>query len=55
MAKVARWEFVGNWWRFWLYSISIIGIPLAILYLINGTLRIEEEVPDAEALLVKLR
>ena len=55
MAKVARWEFVGKWWLFWLFSISIVGIPVAILYLVNATLRIEEEVADPEALLERLR
>lgn len=55
MAKVARWEFLGNWLLFWAYAVTVIGIPIALLYLINGTIRIEEEVDDPERLLEMLR
>ena len=55
MAKIARYEFLGSWVLFWLMSITVIGIPLAILYLINGTVRVEEDVDDPERLIEQLR
>ena len=48
MSKIVRYEFMGNWLYFWLLCISGIGIPVAILYLLNGTLRIEDEMTDPE-------
>jgi hypothetical protein len=55
MATITRYEFLGNWWYFWLLCITIVLIPLAILYLINGTVRIEQEVEDVEDLVSRLR
>jgi hypothetical protein len=55
VSKVVRWEFMGSWLLFWAMSISMVGIPLAILYLLNGTIRIEEEVPDVERLVEFVR
>lgn len=48
MSKIVRYEFMGNWLYFWLLCISLIGIPAALLYLLNGTLRIEDEMTDPE-------
>jgi hypothetical protein len=48
MSKIVRYEFMGSWLLFWLQCVTIIGIPLAILYLLNGTLRIEDETADPE-------
>jgi hypothetical protein len=48
MSKIVRYEFMGSWLYFWLLCISGIGIPVAILYLLNGTLRIEDEMTDSE-------
>ena len=55
MSKVVRYEFMGSWMLFWLLGISIIGIPLAILYLLNGTIRIEDELDDPEQFLAEFR
>jgi hypothetical protein len=55
MSKVIRYEFMGSWMLFWLLGISIIGIPLAILYLMNGTIRIEDELDDPEQFLAEFR
>ncbi len=55
MAKLVRYEFTGNWIWFWFYCVSVIGIPLGLLYLINGTLRIEQDVEDPEVLVAALR
>jgi hypothetical protein len=48
MSKIVRYEFMGSWPLFWLFCITGIGIPFAVLYLLNGTLRIEDEMADPE-------
>ncbi len=48
MAKVVRYELMGSWLIFWVLFISGLGLPFAILYLLDGTLRLETEVDDAE-------
>lgn len=55
MATISRYEFMGSWLYFWFLCVTIVGIPVAILYLLNGTIRVEEQVKDAEALADKLR
>jgi len=55
MSRIIRYEFMGSWLWFWLLCVSIIGIPLAVLYLVNGTVRIEDELDDPELVLEKLR
>lgn len=48
MSKIIRYEFMGSYLLFWFLCITGIGIPIAILYLLNGTLRIEHEIADPE-------
>jgi hypothetical protein len=55
MSKIVRHEFMGSWIYFWLLCITVIGVPVAILYLLNGTLRIEDEVEDPEAFVSAFR
>lgn len=55
MPKVIRYEFMGSWMLFWLLGISVIGIPLAILYFVNGTIRVEDELDDPEKFLADFR
>jgi hypothetical protein len=55
MATISRYEFMGSWLYFWFLCVTLIGIPVAVLYLLNGTVRIEEEVSDAEQLADRLR
>jgi hypothetical protein len=55
MPKVVRYEFMGSWMLFWLLGISVIGIPLAVLYLVNGTIRIEDELDDPEQFVADFR
>lgn len=50
MSKIVRYRFMGSWWWFWLLCISILGIPLAILYLRTGTVRLETDVDNPEQL-----
>lgn len=46
MGKIVRYEFLGNPTRFWFLCLTVIGIPMAILYLIEATVRIEESLND---------
>ena len=39
---------MGSWIYFWLFCISGFLLPIAILYLINGTIRVEVELEDPE-------
>ncbi len=55
MSTISRYEFMGSWLYFWLLCITIVGIPLAFLYLLNGTVHLEEQVEDAEAVVTSLR
>jgi hypothetical protein len=55
LSRIVRWEFMGNWLLFWLLCVSLVGIPVAILYLVTGTLRIEEEVEDAQRFIDEFR
>ncbi len=55
MSKIVRYEFMGNWFLFWVLSITVIGIPVALLYLISGTLRIESAMDDPEKFVERFR
>ncbi len=48
MDRIKKREFVGSQLLLWIMSISIIGLPLAVVYLINGTIETEFEVEDAD-------
>ncbi len=54
MSKIVRYQFMGSWVWFWFLCISIIGIPIALLYLVNGTLRVEEDIDDPEKLIERI-
>jgi len=49
--KIVRRQFLGNWIVFWLLCITILGIPVAVLYLIDGMVTIEQQVEDASAVM----
>jgi hypothetical protein len=55
MSKIVRYEFMGSWLLFWFLCVTGIGIPVAILYLMNGTLRIEDEITDPEEFISTFR
>ena len=50
MSKIVRYRFMGSWWLFSLLCVSVIGLPLAVLYLLTGTIRMDTDVDDAEQL-----
>jgi ABC-type Na+ efflux pump permease subunit len=49
MDKIRKREFTGSIGLLVLLFLSIIGIPVAIVYLIDATVETEYEVDDAEA------
>ena len=55
MDKIVRREFVGNWILFWLLCVTILGIPIAILYYLNGTVIIEQQIENAEQFMLEFR
>jgi hypothetical protein len=55
MATISRYEFMGSWFYFWALCITGVGLPLAFLYLLNGTVRVEEQVEDGERVMSALR
>jgi hypothetical protein len=55
MSKIVRHEFMGSWVVFWLLCITGIGIPVAVLYLLNGTIRVETELDNPEEFLEGFR
>ena len=50
MSKIVRYRFMGSWLWFWLLWVSVIGMPLAVLYLLTGTVRMDTDVDDPEQL-----
>lgn len=55
MSNVVRYEFVGSWLLFWVLCMTVVGFPLAVLYLLGGTLRIETAMADPEAFVAAYR
>jgi len=55
MSKLVRREFIGNRIVLLLLGISLVGIPLAILYIIDNTIEIHTEFEDPEAFLTKFK
>jgi len=55
MDKIVRREFRGNWLLFWVLCLTGVGLPLALLYLINGMVEVHSECEDAEAAIEKIR
>jgi hypothetical protein len=49
MSKLTRYEFLGSWITFWVFCVTIVLIPMAILYLINRTVVVNEEIEDPQA------
>ncbi len=55
MSKIVRYEFMGNWFIFWLLVIIGLGIPIAFLHILNSTVRIETEMDNPEEVLSSFR
>ena len=55
MSKIVRWEFMGSPFLFWFLCITIILIPAAVIYMVNSTLKIENELDDPEKFIEHVR
>lgn len=48
MDKIVRREFTGSWLLLTILALTGIGLPFAVIYLINGTIEIHTEVKNGE-------
>jgi hypothetical protein len=55
MARIVRHEFLGSTLGFWLLCMTGIGIPLAVVYLLCMTVRIEEDIDNPAEFIEKFR
>ena len=55
MSKIVRHEFMGSWLLFWFFCITVIGIPLGVIYYRNGMVRIEDDLENPEEALAAYR
>lgn len=55
MSKIIRHEFLGNWFLFFFFCISIVGIPADILYYKENMIVIHEEMEHPSAFLQAYR
>jgi hypothetical protein len=55
MSKIVRYQFLGSNTLFWLLCVTVVGLPVALLYLMNGTVRIEQELDDPERFIEEFR
>jgi hypothetical protein len=55
MSKIVRYEFGGNGFAFWFLCLTGIGIPIAVIYLVNSLVRIDTEMKDPEEFLAAYR
>ena len=55
MARIVRHEFLGSTTGFWFLCVTGIGIPLAIVYLLVMTVRIEEDIENPQEFIEKYR
>jgi len=55
MSKIVRYEFLGSWIIFSLLFLSGVGLPAAILYLLDGLVCVETSMEDPEKFLAEFR
>lgn len=55
MDKIIRREFTGSWLLFGALALTGIGLPFAVLYLINSTVEIHTEVKNGEEAFDQIR
>ena len=54
MDKIVRREFTGSWTIFAILALTGIGVPFALLYLVDNTVEIHSRVEDAEEAFAKI-
>ena len=55
MDKIVRREFTGSWTIFAILIFTGIGVPFALLYLVDNTVEIHTRVDDAEEAFAKIQ
>lgn len=55
MAKIVRYEFMGNWLIFWVLCVVVFLIPFAFLYWMANSIRIEEDLENPELFVERFR
>ena len=55
MGKIVRYQFLGSEVLFWFLCVTLLGIPIAVIYLIGSTVAIEEELPNPTEFLEQFR
>ena len=55
MSKVVRYEFLGSWFLFWFQCVTVIGIPMGLLYLMSRTVRVDTEIENPEEFVIAWR
>ncbi len=55
MGKITRHEFLGSRLLVVILCMTVIGIPIAVIHLIEGLVTIEEEIPDPTAFMEAYR
>ena len=55
MGKIIRYQFLGSQLVFWFLCITVVGIPVAIVYLIGSTVAVEEDLPNPTEFLEQFR
>ncbi|MBI1851130.1 MAG: hypothetical protein HYR85_12370 [Planctomycetes bacterium] len=55
MARIVRREFMGNRFVFWILVAFPLAIPFAIIYFIESTVTVHEEVDEPEKFLDAFR
>lgn len=46
MGKIVRYEFLGNQTLFFILCLTVVGLPLAVLYLLQNIVVIEEKLEN---------
>jgi hypothetical protein len=46
VATITQYKFLGSWIAFTILCLTIVGIPVALLYLLNSLVSVSEEVDD---------
>ncbi|MHC4516664.1 MAG: hypothetical protein ACYTGW_13225 [Planctomycetota bacterium] len=55
MGKIVKYEFLGNRWVVFFLCIIVIGIPLAVIYLFQTLVRVEEEMENPSEFMQQYR
>ena len=55
MGMIVRREFLGKRWLLWLLFVVPLAFPLGIIYLVEGTVTVHEELDDPAAFIEKFR